>query len=233
MPEIVNCFPLSVFKDRLGLDEAERHAIGRHVLDSFARMKEAGWSKRYSWTGDRHGHDRLQHQDICAPLFRALHPRLRRYVSMLGLDADRFRFNIIRSWGTVSEKGHMIQRHKHVQSHISIAYYPLMAAGTGMLRFHTEESPNAFMPSLFHSQSMEHGLMKEENQFNCETVNMAVAEDDIVLFPSKALHSTEPNQTDEDRVSISADIVVTLADAANLELMMPDIDQWRPSDSFS
>lgn len=232
MPEILNCFPLTVFKDKLGLPDDYRHRIGQHIIQSCAESKRIGQSANRSWTGDRNGHEFLHMQEAYAPMFKAIHRRVRHYVEALGLDPERFRFHFTRSWGTVSEKGQQIRRHRHNQSHISLAYYPLKAAGSGNIVFHMPEPQNEFTAGLFEPHSHDQGLVKTSNILNSEFVNLPVEEDDIVLFPSKTYHATEPNETDGPRISISTDIVVTLRDSGEVEFVMPDVSKWRASETF-
>ena len=232
MPEILNCFPLTVFKDKLGLQPEYRHQIGQHIIQSCAASKLIGQSASRSWTGDRNGHEFLHMQDAFAPMLKAIHQRIRRYVDALGLDADRFRFQFTRSWGTVSEKGQKIQRHRHNQSHISLAYYPLKGPNSGNIIFHMPDPQNEFTAGLFEPHSHDMGLIKTPNILNSEIVTLPAEEDDIVLFPSKTYHATEPNQTDGPRISISTDIVVTLRESDQVEFVMPDVSKWRSSDGF-
>ena len=63
-------------------------------------------------------------------------------------------------------------------------------------------------------------------------MTLPAEEDDIVLFPSKTYHATEPNQTDGPRISISTDIVVTMRESDQVEFVMPDVSKWRSSDGF-
>ena len=43
---------------------------------------------------------------------------------------------------------------------------------------------------------------------NTPNADVHIKEDDIVIFPSKARHSTIPNQTQNPRISISGDITI-------------------------
>jgi len=52
-------------------------------------------------------------------------------------------------------------------------------------------------------------------------------EDEIIIFPSKTLHSTAPNMTATPRISISADVVITLRDSSGHETLMPSLDRWK------
>ena len=41
--------------------------------------------------------------------------------------------------------------------------------------------------------------------------------DEIYIFPSKSIHSTSPNKTNEERISISADISIITKESENIE----------------
>lgn len=232
MPEIFNCFPLTVFKDTLGLPTGYRRRLGECVIEAWEASSKAGQDRRNAWTGDRNGVECLHHEPEFQELFRALRERLQRYLSALSVDARRLELFYTRAWGTLSERGQKIQRHRHNQSHISLVYYPLKAEGTGNLVFHDAEPANEFTPGLFEPHSLSEGLLTASNILNSELVNLPVAEDDVVIFPSKAYHATEPNETDQPRVSISADVVVALKDAAGVEYVMPPVRHWRSAEGF-
>lgn len=230
MPEIFNCFPLTVFKDSLGLPEDYRHRLGERVVEAWATGSKDGQDRRNAWTGDRNGAECLHHDPEFQDLFRSLGGRLHRYLAALSVESDRLDMFITRAWGTLSERGQSIRRHRHNQSHISLVYYPLKAEGTGNLVFHDAEPANEFTPGLFEPHALAQGLLTSSNILNSEMVNLPVVEDDVVIFPSKAYHATEPNETDRPRVSISADVVVALKDAAGIEYVMPPVRHWRSVD---
>lgn len=232
MPEIFNCFPLTVFKDSLGLPEPYRHGIGQRVVQAWQGGPKVGQDRTNSWTGDRNGCECLHHDPEFEMLFQALTERLKRYMKALSVDADRLELFYTRAWGTISMRGQSIRRHRHNQSHISLVYYPLKAPGTGNLVFHDAEPANEFTPGLFEPHAVNQGLLTASNILNSEIVNLPVAEDDVVIFPSKAYHATEPNETDGPRVSISADVVVALKDAAGVEYVMPPVRDWRSAEGF-
>ena len=54
-----------------------------------------------------------------------------------------------------------------------------------------------------------------------------VKEDDIVIFPSKTSHQTQPNVENNDRVSISADIFITSKNSENLEHLVTPFKNWK------
>ena len=63
-------------------------------------------------------------------------------------------------------------------------------------------------------------------------MNLPVAEDDVVIFPSKIYHATEPNEGEGQRVSIAVDVVAALKDSAGVEYVMPPVRQWRSAEAF-
>ena len=64
------------------------------------------------------------------------------------------------------------------------------------------------------------------NFFNASSLDIKVEEDDILVFPSKNLHGTQPNKSNTGRISISGDIVCVAKDSELLENMMPPINNW-------
>lgn len=232
MPEIFNCFPLTVFKDALGLPPDYRQRLGERVIAAWEAGPKAGQDRRNAWTGDRNGAEALHHDPEFQPLFRALRLRMRRYLEALSVDPERLELFYTRAWGTVSVRGQSIRRHRHNQSHISLVYYPLKAPGTGNLVFHDAEPFNEFTPGLFEPHALAQGLLTGSSILNSEMVNLPVVEDDVVIFPSKVYHATEPNETEGRRVSIAVDVVAALKDAAGIEYVMPPVRQWRSAEAF-
>lgn len=229
MATILNCFPLTVFKDQLGLDPAYRREIGEAVIAAYQSGPKAGVTKTSAWTGDRNGREFLHLEPAMAPMFRAVHARLVDYLRVLKLNPAKLDLHFTRSWGTVSQPGQSIRRHRHNQSHISVVYYPVKDAGTGNLVFHLPDPLNEFSPGLFEQHSRTMGLITESTVLNSEMVDLPVEADDIVIFPSKTYHGTEPNETMGTRISIAIDVVITLKDSGGVEYLMPPTEKWRKS----
>ena len=51
-------------------------------------------------------------------------------------------------------------------------------------------------------------------------------EEDIIIFPSKALHGTQADKSNSKRISISGDVICVAKDSNLLETMMPPINNW-------
>ncbi len=52
-------------------------------------------------------------------------------------------------------------------------------------------------------------------------------EDDIVIFPSKTLRSTDQIKTNNDRISVSGDIIFLAKDTNTLEHLTPSFENWK------
>ena len=232
MPEILNCFPLTVFKDRLGLEPTYRKRLGGFITESYRAGVKTGQSSRAAWTGDKNGWEFLQEEAEFASLFKAMNLKLRAYLDMLSVNTERVALRYTRSWGTVSERNQSIRRHRHNQSHISVVYYPVKAENTGDLIFHMPDPLNELAPGLFEPHAINQGLLKASTPLNSEMVDLPVEEDDIVIFPSKTYHGTDPNNTNGARISIAVDVVMTLKDATGVEFLLPPVDRWRDADTF-
>ena len=50
---------------------------------------------------------------------------------------------------------------------------------------------------------------------------------DIVIFPSKTPHQTQPNVKNENRISISADIFIASKNSENLENLVTPFKNWK------
>lgn len=232
MPEMLNCFPLTVFKDRLGLEAEYRKSLGDFIADSYRAGVKTGQSDRTAWTGDKNGWEFLHEEAAFAVLFKAMNVKLRAYLEMLSVNADRVALHYTRSWGTVSERGQSIRRHRHNQSHISVVYYPVKDENTGNLIFHMPDPLNELSPGLFEPHAVKQGLLKASTPLNSEMVDLPVTEDDIVIFPSKTFHGTDPNNTNGARISIAVDVVMALRDSTGVEYLLPPVDRWRDASAF-
>lgn len=233
MAEIFNCFPLTVYRDKAGLSPDQRHQLANIIVADARASDQVATTARRAWTGDRNKREALHLEPAFADLFAAFDIQLRAYVDALSIRSENLDFFYTRSWGTVSGGAQSIRRHRHNQSHLSIVYYPLKPRNTGNLVFHAADPQNEFAQGLFEPQSKELGLIRDFNILNSEIVTFPVAEDDVVIFPSKTYHATEPSQTTEVRVSIAVDVVVALKDASGIEFMTPPVANWRRSDDFA
>ena len=220
-------FALSIFRDHLGTEKSLRDRLASIILQDEQRRPTPA-DEETAWLGDTSGHEFLFDVPEFAPLFEKIAAAVRMYAEELGIQSERLNFFFQRSWATVSREGQRIFEHAHLQSHISFAYYLQKPADGGGIYFSVAEHPNELAEGLFTLQKSDVGILSAAG--NPRAMNRSYLEpeeDEIVIFPSKTLHSTAPNMTTTPRISISADVVLTLKDSGGHESLMPPIDRWK------
>jgi uncharacterized protein (TIGR02466 family) len=231
MGRFLHLFPLSVYRDAIPLPNDYRESLVQAVLE----MESPSVTKQPShsaWLGDAAGHEFLFQHPRFTLLFQLIAQRVEAYVHDLGLDAQRIECSYQRAWATITRSGQRISEHAHEQSNISVAYYLQKPPGSGGLRFITYQHPNEIARGIFTPAKEELGLIRAPSLLTFNTVLIDPQESDVVIFPSKTLHATDPNETDGARISVSADVATMLRDSRGHETMMPHISQWRSFDRF-
>ena len=68
--------------------------------------------------------------------------------------------------------------------------------------------------------------LKDACPFYSPAMNFLPKTDQIIIFPSKTLHSTVPSSTDDERISISADISIFAKNSENIEQLTTPVNKW-------
>jgi len=225
--KFTDLFPLSVYRDRLGVEASQRGQLAEIILSDEQR-KPTPVGEETAWLGDTSGHEFLFDVPEFAPLFEKIAAAVKEYVEGLGVQTNRLNFYFQRSWATVSREGQRIFEHAHLQSHVSFAYYLQKPADGGGIYFSVAEHPNELAEGLFSIQKSDDGILSPSGSPRAmNRIYLEPEEDEIVIFPSKTLHSTAPNMTATPRISISADVVLTLKDSGGHESLMPPVERWK------
>ncbi len=225
--KFTDLFPLSVYRAGVGLEESLRRRLTEIVLIDEQR-KPTPVDEETAWLGDASGHEFLFEVPEFGPLFEKIAASVKCYVAGLGIRPERLNFYFQRSWATVSRQGQRIFEHAHVQSHISFAYYLQKPGDGGGIYFSIAEHPNELAEGLFTLQKSEDGILSPAGALRgINRCYLEPEQDEIIIFPSKTLHSTAPNMTTMPRVSISADVVLTLRDSGGHETLMPPVERWK------
>tara|TARA_B100000029_G_C17351723_1_gene879184 strand:+ start:5 stop:706 length:702 start_codon:yes stop_codon:yes gene_type:complete len=231
MSEIINLFPVSIYKSKISLnDKDKKNMINEILLMKNESLKKSSTLKadNKSWTGDVSGYDQICQNPNFSNLFQNIQEHVKKYCELLYIDHEKLDFYFQRSWATVSTGKENISAHRHDQSHLSFAYYLQKNEKDSRIYFLDHSKQNEFIPQLFSSASVaKTNLIKERNITNSPRVNITASEDDIVIFPSKTLHGTESNISNEQRISISADIFCISKDSKYLENLTPPIKNWK------
>lgn len=225
MPKIINAFPLTVFHDSVTIAPDYRAELRDVILEMGGQKIQQ--TPRSSWTGDTNGHEFLHNDPRFAKLFARFAEPLARYLEMLRIDRDKITLYYTRSWGTISVGGQATQPHNHIQAHLSLVYYLQKPADSSGISFIENDVPNQFAPNLFHESMLQAGVLKEIQQLNARTINLNPGQDDLLIFPSKAIHAIAPNSSATPRISIAVDILATVKESRGLEYVLPNLDTWK------
>ena len=225
---LINLFPLTIIKDKIETSEEDKNVMINEIRD----MKKNSKNLRYqtetnAWTGDTQGFEFIHKNKKFKKLFDEIIKRVWGYLNCVEIDSKLVDIYIQRSWATISIGNERIKKHRHFQSHISFAYYLKKNKQDSNFVVFDESYKNEIMPGIFRSDTaLQKGIVKKMNQFNVTQAIVNIEENDIVIFPSKTIHSTQPTQNNDERISISADIVCVAKDSNLLEMGMPPLNEW-------
>ena len=224
MAELINMFPLSVYKDQLRTDPAYRAELVAQILGMEGNevLKQPG----KAWTGDVNGFEFLHRREAFRGLFQSFAAPLTEYLTRLGIDPAKVDLFYTRAWATIARQRENIAPHLHPQSQISLVYYLKKPPRSGGLVFLDDDPPNELTGGLFNSQMFDQKVLIKRDIANMKQGILDTLEDDVVIFPSKVQHATQGNGTGEPRISIAADIVITLKEQVSVEFLMPSVGEW-------
>ena len=229
MPEVMNFFPLTVYADRVEGHEAFREKYAPIIKSWVPESRES----EFAWTGDVNERGFLHLDESFSPLFDAFMPHLKGYLETLEIKVENLELFCQRSWAVVTRKEQKVAMHSHAQSHISLVYYLQKPEASGGIRFTMKGCPNELAPNLFEAcMGLEEegegtAFLQQWTPFNANHIDVDTEEGQMLIFPSKALHGTIQSESEEERISISADIVLMLKRDNNFEFLMPAFSNWR------
>ena len=229
MGQIFNFFPLSILKSKIEFSEEKKKKMLDEIFDMEKKSKNNEYKNQTSsWTGDTQGFEYIHNNPIFDDFFIEVKKRIIEYLDALQVDYEQLDIFIQRSWATISKEKENIALHKHLQSHLSFAYYLKKSETDSNLLLIDETKHNEFLPGLFLSPSSnKKQIIKKRNISNTAAIVFDAKEDEIVIFPSKTPHQTQPNIKNNNRVSISADIFIASKNSENLEHLVTPFKNWK------
>ena len=226
--EILRIFPLTIYRAQIGLSEDERNELIKEVYDQKKKSKNLSYKDKTSaWTGDTQGFEFLYLNKRFAKLFGLISLSIRKYTEQIGINNDKIDFYYQRAWATISKNRENIKLHKHNQSHISFAYYLKKNKDDGNLNFHNGSMQNEIAPAIFLNQNDKQQDIYKNKYDNARIVTAFSEADELIIFPSKTAHSTTPNKSTDERISISADVSIIAKNSENIEHLLTPVDKWQ------
>ena len=222
-------FPLAIYYEDLADSAQHNLAFADRIKDLSRASGERRNSATASWTGDVHNVDRLHLDPAFNWLTDQVGYHVLQYLKTLGHDLEKIDIYVQRAWPVVAQRGQGVARHVHHTAHVSAVYYvsaPKDDTGGG-IRFLNDYKPNELSAGIGTSMT---GGYSEFNAFNYGSAIYQPIPGRLLLFPAKQPHEVEPNQTDEERISISYDLVITsrgTADEGHHEFLMPPPAMWK------
>jgi len=227
--KIHNFFPLCVFQDQIQMSDDEKN----NLINEIRKMKDLSKNSDYklknaSWTGDTQGFEYLHKNKVFDKLFDEIKKKIILYLEFLIVDKEQIDIFMSRSWATISNNKEAIAKHQHLQSHISFAYYLKKNPEDANFILHDEIKRNEFIPALFTSKTLQkEKVVKEPTYASAPRINLEVKEDDIVIFPSKTPHGTDQTLNNNERISISGDVIFLAKNSNLLEHLTPSFENWK------
>tara|TARA_R110002020_G_scaffold122016_1_gene277225 strand:+ start:149 stop:829 length:681 start_codon:yes stop_codon:yes gene_type:complete len=218
---IVNTFfGLNVYRKKI---ENEDEKIASYV-ESFVKEKNGVTvavtdNEGYTVNTDLKD-DNLHDNEKYSSLFAKIKICILDFINTRGYNLDKFDIHMTKTWATYTEKNQKIGAHKHTASHYSFVYYLRNIEGMGNIKFEKDASQNALLipPTEEYFSSWNHS--------NFSSYTVPVSTGDFIIFPSELSHHTEINTTDQARISISGDILLTMKPGVKALPCIPHPSGW-------
>lgn len=221
-------FPLAVFYEDLPGAGEQNPDLARYIRQLRDGAEPCRTNDSSSWTGDIHNVDKLHLDPALSWLTDTIGREAIKYLTALGHDLSKTDVYIQRAWPIIAGKGQKVSRHAHHTAHLSAVYYvEAPKERGGAIRFFNDARPNEVSAGISGDMT---GGYAQSNSLNYASALYDPIPGRLVLFPAKQTHEVLPNETDDDRISISYDLVITSRGGAQdgrHEFLMPPPSIWR------
>ena len=181
------------------------------------RFKEDSIFEAGNLTGDICDDYHLHHKSTFSWLNKEVFKNCKEYLESLGVDSDQLNIHATKAWPVVVTKGGYVPYHRHQNSVLSVVYYLQSNDESGKIEFRCSHTPIEHLPLRY----------KEGNGSNYTSGDYFPTPYKMIIFPSSLQHRVKPYTGDENRYSISYDIIVASKPKVPLEFTIPDPSEWR------
>ena len=189
--DVIPMFPTMVWKLQL---RAKLHeAIDAKILAALATIRRDAPElvPGQGWQSDQTLHEREDFRDLVSCVNSAAKSVLR--FLRIGYDA----FEITGCWANVLAKGAAHKAHSHPNNFLSGVYYVRTQPGTDTINFHDPRNQTGIIRPPVVELTAE----------NTDQVVVSVKDGTLLIFPSYLQHSVDTNLSEEERISISFNIM--------------------------
>ena len=189
--DVIPMFPTLVWKVQL---RAQLHeAMDAKILAALATVRRDApeLASGQGWQSDRTLHQLEEFRDLISCVNNAAKSVLR--FLRIGYDA----FELTGCWANVLAKGAAHRAHSHPNNFLSGVYYVQTHPGTDTINFHDPRNQTSIIrPPVV-----------ELTGENADQVVVRVKNGTLLIFPSYLQHSVDANMSEEERISISFNIM--------------------------
>ena len=194
--DIVSMFPTFVWKNHLKLDAQK--SVNSNILKAVGEMRRDSPTQTAGrvWQST---HELLK-VDAFRELGLCINDAAKSVLTFLRISNEKL--VITGCWVNVSEKGGSHGVHSHPNNFLSGVYYVQTQPGADTI--------------CFHDPRIQTGIIRppvtELTAYNTDQVVVQVNSGTLILFPSYLQHSVSPNESDEERVSVSFNMMFSSFD---------------------
>src|SRR5262252_7938781 len=189
--DVISMFPTLVWK--LQLNPTTRDSIEAEVLALLETLRrgEPPLREGEGWQSEQNLHRRHEIRDLTAHIDQAVRSILR--FLHIGYDA----FEITGCWLNVLPKGAAHRLHTHPNNFLSGVYYVRTHPGANTINFHDPRNQTGIIrpPAV------------ELTAENTDQAVVRVTDGTMLVFPAYLQHSVDASTSDEERISISFNIM--------------------------
>jgi uncharacterized protein (TIGR02466 family) len=222
-------FPLVVYYADLEGSASRKAGMVERIKELHGLAGAQRTPERAAWTGDIHNVERIHSDPAFDWITSQVARHCREYLKKLAHDMKIIDLFVQRSWPVLSKKGQRVLRHSHPNAHLSAVYYvSVPSEGTGGdLLLYNETRPNDLCGGLGTDMTKAYTKL---NFSNFPTALYKPTEGRIVIFPAKQIHAVDAHESDELRISLAYDLVITSREDQSPglhEFLMPPPSQWE------
>ena len=184
-------FPTLVWKIQIKADL--RETVNARILATLAEMRRAlpALGRGQGWQSEQTLHERAEFQHLISCVDNATKSILQ--FLRIGYDA----FEITGCWATVLGKGAIHKAHSHPNNFLSGVYYLRTHPGADTINFHDPRNQTSVIRPPVVELTAE----------NTDQVVVKVTNGTLLMFPSYLQHSVDANMSEEERISVSFNIL--------------------------
>jgi len=189
--DVIPMFPTLVWK--VQLEENLQQAIDARILGALANMRRnlPSLAPGEGWQSDK----TLHQLEECGELVSCINKAAKSVLQFLRIGYDAF--EITGCWANVLAKGAVHRSHSHPNNFLSGAYYVRTFPGANTINFHDPRSQTGIIRPPVTELTAE----------NTDQVVISVKNGTLLLFPAYLLHSVDANASDDERVSVSFNVM--------------------------